>query len=145
MTKKALLKWRLKDSLTTEDVLDLLEKKVVNEEEARSLLFNEGVQGEDVKALKEQVRFLRDTVKILINQRDPAIAYRYIYNYTPRTDWTLTTTGSDTSALVGWTNVSSTDGHTVNYTAAGDSTSSFFYLDANDEPEADPAQLGATA
>ena len=61
MTKKTSLNWRLKELPDAVDVAELVDKKVITPEEARQLLFNEN--GEDtnkVKALEEEVKFLRN-------------------------------------------------------------------------------------
>lgn len=72
MTKKNELVWRLKERPTVSEVTELFTQKLIDEEEARSLLFNDSKSrdmDEENKALKEQIEFLQKTVDKLVSNR----------------------------------------------------------------------------
>lgn len=62
MTKK--LKWRLGKLPSVQEIESLLDKKIITKEEAREILFS----SEDIKTLKEEVKFLRKLVEKLSNR-----------------------------------------------------------------------------
>jgi hypothetical protein len=83
---KTKLKWRLAKQPTLEDVLKLKESGLIKDEEAREMLFSIVDTDNEVKALKEQVEFLKDVIDRL--SRQPAhVVYKYIETYTPRVTW----------------------------------------------------------
>ena len=70
MTKKT-LKWRLSDLPTGDEVASLVEQKVITAEEARDILFNEEKEDTNqVAALKEEVKFLRELVDTLATKHN---------------------------------------------------------------------------
>lgn len=68
---EAKLKWRLKDLPDANGVAQLVEQKVITQEEARQLLFNNNdyQEIERIKALEKQVEFLEELVRELSKQR----------------------------------------------------------------------------
>lgn len=110
MTKQ--LKWRLGKLPTPDEVLKLVNDKLITKEEARDILFNEeNTDQRDENSLKEEIKFLREIVDKLSKNRDRTVEIiRQVqvpyYNYgwiQPYVGWcssdTLTTT--PTSLLVG--------------------------------------------
>ena len=85
MTKKTSLNWRLKELPDAVDVAELVDKKVITPEEARQLLFNEN--GEDtnkVKALEEEVKFLRELCDTLASKSNGwTTVIREYHDYKP--------------------------------------------------------------
>jgi hypothetical protein len=66
MTTK--LVWRLKERPTPKEIIDLLEAKILKEDEAREILFSsETEEDRDKKSLESEVKFLRDLVEKLSN------------------------------------------------------------------------------
>ena len=77
MTKKEVLKWKLKDLPNGDEIAQLVEQKVITPEEARKILFNEEKEDTNqVAALKEEVKFLRDLVDTLASKHN---GYTTIY------------------------------------------------------------------
>ena len=72
MTKK--LTWRLGKMATPEEVLKLVNDKIITKEEARDILFNEKEETErDVKSLEDEIKFLREIVDKLSKSRTNTI------------------------------------------------------------------------
>lgn len=64
MTKQ--LKWRLGKLPTSDEVLKLVNDKIITKEEAREILFNEKEELEqDEESLKSEIKFLRELVENL--------------------------------------------------------------------------------
>lgn len=84
---KKTLNWRLKDLPDAVDIAELVDKKVITPEEARQLLFNEGKdEGNKVKELEEEVRFLRELCDKLAAKTSggwPTIVHEY-RDYRPK-------------------------------------------------------------
>ncbi len=120
MTKQ--LKWRLGKLPTPDEVLKLVNDKLITKEEARDILFNEVDESKrDEESLKEEIKFLRELVAKLSNQSKIVETIRYIekpyYNY----GWyaPYVTYCSNTASLTGgnFTLTSATSGTTnANYT-----------------------------
>lgn len=100
MTKKEeeQLVWRLKERPTAEGVARLVEQGIIKSDEARTLLFStmEEKNSEEVKALKEQVEYLRNLVDKLASQKNSSWTYvPYTYTVsTPTKYWKNLTMGS---------------------------------------------------
>lgn len=114
MTKKDLI-WRLKELPDAVDVAELVDKKVITPEEARELLFNTDKNNskEESEALKEQVKFLQDTIDKLIEKLNSSEKHWYFTNtYTPRypTQYWLSTSSTGSLSLG--------SGGAVSYTAS---------------------------
>lgn len=68
MTKKKVLKWRLSNLPTVEQIQGLVNCKLITQEEARSILLSEEmVEDRDEKSLKSEIKFLRELVEKLSN------------------------------------------------------------------------------
>ena len=63
MTKKT-LKWRLGSLPSVEELRQLVKDKIITQDEAREILFNES-EGRDEESLKEEIKFLRELVEKL--------------------------------------------------------------------------------
>lgn len=106
--KKTNLVWRLPSKLTLEDIEKMLALKIITPEEAKELTFNSADDNEKVKALEEQVKFLKELVDKLSSQPTTQV-WRYINTYTPHYGWnvatslgaTYTTLASANSAAIG--------------------------------------------
>lgn len=83
---ETLLKWRLKGAPTLDDVTTMLDKGIISKEEARQILFSELEKDGQVKALEEQVEFLKDLIDRLSKQ-PPQVVWKYVETYTPRNPW----------------------------------------------------------
>ena len=72
MTKQ--LKWRLGKLPTPDEVLKLVNDKLITKEEARDILFNEEAETErDAKSLEDEIKFLRELVQKLSNNNSSRI------------------------------------------------------------------------
>lgn len=79
MTKNKLT-WRLSGLPTAEGVAKLVETNIIKPEEGREILFNEGTEDKNkIKALEEEVRFLRKTCDTLARKNNgwPLIIKEY--------------------------------------------------------------------
>lgn len=81
--QKSALKWRLGNKPTREDVMILLEKEIISKDEARQMLFSEETKDDKLKALEEQIEFLKNVIEKMSNQ-SPQIVYKYVTDYVPR-------------------------------------------------------------
>lgn len=72
MKKKKDLKWRLDRLPTPDEVQGLLNSDIITKAEARGILFNQ-VDEVDKKDLKEEIKFLRDLVEKLSNNKQTQI------------------------------------------------------------------------
>jgi len=68
MTNK--LKWRLGKLPTSDEVRELVKADLITKEEAREIMFNEETD-EDIKvdSLKEEIKFLRETIEKLADKK----------------------------------------------------------------------------
>jgi hypothetical protein len=92
LIEKATLKWRLSDKPTLKDVESMLDKDIINKDEAREMLFSlnkPATKDEQVKALEEQVEFLKTVVEKIAN-KPPQVVWGYINTYTPTYLWSGT-------------------------------------------------------
>jgi hypothetical protein len=68
------LKWRLGKLPTSDEVLKLVNDKIISKEEAREILFNEEVQTErDKKSLEDEIKFLKEIIEKLSNNNTTKI------------------------------------------------------------------------
>jgi len=136
MTKQ--LKWRLGKLPTPDEVLKLVNDKLITKEEARDILFNEEVETErDKESLEAEIKFLRDLVEKLSQNRTNTIEiikqvevpyYQYHW-YKPYEVWcsnsntTFTTLSSGETAGVtcGANNITSLGGIAISGTAGSSS------------------------
>ena len=83
--KKNQLKWRLRDLPDATEIADLVKTSVISKEEARELLFSEENKDEKIKALEEEIKFLRGLVDTLASKHNGwgTIVHEY-RDYTPR-------------------------------------------------------------
>ena len=126
MTKQ--LKWRLGKLPTSDEVLKLVNDKIITKEEAREILFNEEEQMEvSEESLKSEIKFLRELVDKLSDKSQIIETIKYIekpyYNnnwYQPYQVWcgsALTTSGSSGKAYLS-VNSSSALSTNTTYTSA---------------------------
>jgi hypothetical protein len=74
MTKKEELVWRLGRLPSVEEITTLIDKKIITQEEAREILFNKKIEEErDVKSLEMEIKFLRDLVEKLSQNRSQIV------------------------------------------------------------------------
>lgn len=93
-----LLRWRLKGAPTLEDVTTMLDNGIINQEEARQILFSELDKNGQRKALEEQVEFLKDIIDRLSKQ-PPQVVWKYVESYSPRNPWIGYTTYTSPTIL----------------------------------------------
>lgn len=68
------LKWRLGKLPTPDEVLGLVNDKLITKEEARQILFTEeNATDRDEQSLKEEIKFLREMVEKLANNNSRTI------------------------------------------------------------------------
>ena len=94
--KNTKLIWRLKEQPTSESLRELVKDKILTNEEAREILFSsETVEERDNDSLKNEIKFLRDLVEKLSQNRSQIVEVikevrRPYYNwdwYKPYTTW----------------------------------------------------------
>ncbi|MFW6172784.1 MAG: hypothetical protein ACOC5T_03480 [Elusimicrobiota bacterium] len=66
------MRWRLSEAPTVENITKLISQGVINEEEARQLVFS-SQKDRDNKSLKEEIKFLRELVEKLSNNRSQIV------------------------------------------------------------------------
>jgi phosphoserine phosphatase len=72
MTKK--LTWRLSKLPTPDELRELVKDKIVTQEEAREILFNnEEIEDRDKKSLESEIKFLRELVEKLSKDRSQIV------------------------------------------------------------------------
>jgi hypothetical protein len=79
---KTKLNWRLSELPNASEVADLVEQEVITKEEARSILFkteDERNKDEEVKALREQIKFMEKVVDALTRNKHTTITYTPTY------------------------------------------------------------------
>jgi len=94
----------LKDLPDASDVAELVDKKIITPEEGRSLLFNDKKSADssvENKALKEQIKFLQETVDKLIDKLNKTNAH-----------WLFAHTYRPTQPTIYWQNGSAWGGNT---------------------------------
>ena len=101
------LKWRLGKLPTSDEVLKLVNDKIITKEEAREILFNEEIPTErDKESLEQEIKFLKEIVEKLSNNNRTAIVevikevqipyYKYTWTQ-PYVTWTNGSTLTDCS------------------------------------------------
>lgn len=86
MTNK--LKWRLGKLPTSDEVLKLVNDKVISKEEARDILFKEELENEVSKTdLESEIKFLRELVEKLSNGNRNVIVETIKYVEKPYCQW----------------------------------------------------------
>lgn len=80
------LTWRLASKPSLDDVTTLLEKEVITKDEARQMLFSEVDRNGQIKALEEQVEFLKDIIDRLSKQPAQTV-WHYVQAYAPQRQW----------------------------------------------------------
>jgi len=80
MTKKTNLKWRLGKLPSVDEVLTLMDRKIITKDEATKILFNSEIEEDrDKKSLESEIKFLRELVEKLSKGRAEIIeTIRYI-------------------------------------------------------------------
>lgn len=74
MTKK--LVWRLGKLPSPDEVRELVKDKIISQEEAREILFTqEDEKAKDLKSLESEIKFLRDLVDKLSQDRSRTVQY----------------------------------------------------------------------
>ena len=74
MTKKNKIVWRLREQPTPDSLKDLVKEEILSKEEAREILFSsEGQEDRDKKSLESEIKFLRELVEKLSNNRSQII------------------------------------------------------------------------
>lgn len=122
MTKKDLV-WRLKERPSVSEISSLVADKIITQEEARSLLFNENStldDSEKLKALQKQIEFLEGLVKELSKNQHittvPVYIDRYIERWRPTYNPIWLSVGSSLAGSGKITATSSTNTTLNNYT-----------------------------
>lgn len=86
MTKN--LKWRLSKLPTADELRELVKDKIITQEEARNILFNEIEDNErDNESLKEEIKFLREMVSKLSSRSTIVETIPEVYKPYQRWDW----------------------------------------------------------
>ena len=102
MKKNTSMKWRLSALPTPSEVRELVGSDIISKEEARQILFSTE-EDRDGKSLKEEIKFLRDLVEKLSENKMSRIvevikeipAYERYPWHSPYTTWTDGVSGSD--------------------------------------------------
>lgn len=90
--------WKLKDAPTAAGVAALVEQGVLTAAEGRVIVVEDTSKGEKIKALEEQVEFLKSIVeKLSSNINQPQVVYKYIHDYRPTRYWGDTYYGNTTT------------------------------------------------
>ena len=90
MTKKEKLKWRLSKLPTSDEVIRLLNEKLITKEEAKEILFTtESVEDRDKDSLQSEIKFLRELVEKLSEGKSDRIieTIRYVEKPYYRYGW----------------------------------------------------------
>jgi len=98
MTKNTKLVWRLGKLPSVEEIKTLIDNKIISQEEAREILFNqEKEENRDKEDLKNEIKFLRLMVEKLAQNRQQVIKvieatelpFRKFRWITPYIDWKI--------------------------------------------------------
>ena len=85
---KTNLKWRLGKLPTPEEVLKLVNDKLITKEEARDILFNEETEQEVKDSdLKSEIKFLREIIEKLSEKKTIVETIKVIENHYDKYDW----------------------------------------------------------
>lgn len=132
------LKWRLGKLPTVEELLKLIENKLITQDEAKTMLFSSEKEG-DIKSLEEEIKFLRGLVEQLSKNNSSRIVevirevekpWRQYPWYNPYVVWctnTLrgTSSGSDTCTTSGTGTVNAFNTNTSGSMTGGSTNASF--------------------
>lgn len=95
------LKWRLSKLPTVDELLKLVNDKVITQEEAKEILFNKETETErDIESYKQEIKFLKEVIDKLSDRgRIVEVVKEYVprYIHTPfyQPYWTYCTSGSN--------------------------------------------------
>ena len=90
MTTKETLKWRLSKLPTSDEVIRLLNEKLITKEEAKDILFStEKEEERDESSLKSEIKFLREIIEKLSNNQSTRIVevIKEVHKPYYRYDW----------------------------------------------------------
>lgn len=73
MKKKKQLKWRLDKLPSVDELTTLVDKKIITQEEAKEVLFTEQTETRDEKSLKEEIKFLKNLVEKLSENKTEVV------------------------------------------------------------------------
>ena len=144
MTKDSKLNWRLKDLPTASEIADLVDSEVITKEEAKELLFNDTQEdSRKVKALEEEVKFLRELVDTLAAKNNSwhTIVHEY-RDYTPQYPYWYKSYGTlmsnlDKTPFIGYSHTSgaissTSDNKMLTAMSVGDSKTTTFNVNSSD-------------
>ena len=116
--KKNKLVWRLSTKPTVDEVIRLLESKIITTEEAKELLLREeeDIPTDQLKEIKDELKLLRELVLAKIGQKEVQIIEHHYKDYWPKTTWY--TMGSSIPLNRTYTVSKSGDNWTNNYISA---------------------------
>lgn len=123
MTKK--IKWRLSNLPTVDELLSLVNAKLITQDEAKEILFTqEDVEDRDKKSLESEIKFLKELVEKLSDNKRIIETIRVVekhYNhypwYQPYNYWT----NAGSTGVVGSVTTSLVGAGTTSYSLAGGS------------------------
>ena len=88
MTKNIKLVWRLSTRPTVDEVLKLVEKKLLTNEEAKQILFSsETEETKDIKSLEAKIKFLEEVIEGLTRGVSRVEIIRQTPIYYKQWDW----------------------------------------------------------
>ena len=99
--------WRLSKLPTVDELLKLVDSKLITQEDAKEILFNlETIEDRDTKSLQSEIKFLRELVQKLSTNRSQIITtikeievpYKRWDWYRPYGTWTTIDLGNCTTA-----------------------------------------------
>jgi len=99
--------WRLSKLPTVDELLKLVDSKLITQEDAKEILFNlETIEDRDTKSLQSEIKFLRELVQKLSTNRSQIITtikeievpYKRWDWYRPYCNWTTIDLGNCTTA-----------------------------------------------
>lgn|SRR3990167_5652669 len=133
-----ILKWRLGKLPTVEELLKLIENKLITQEEAKAMLFSSEKEA-DVKSLQGEIEFLRHLVENLSKDNNSTIVEvvrrhertwdKYLW-YNPYLVWCTNTLGNSVIPGSGSSSINtSSSGNTVYTTASGIPTNQLPFSD----------------
>lgn len=110
------LKWRLGKLPTSDEVIKLLNEKIITKEEAKEILFNVETESQrDIESYKQEVKFLKEVIEKLADKNSivqvvkeyipqyitqPFYQPYYYWTY-PTTTWTTTSASLNTNGGAG--------------------------------------------
>lgn len=129
---KTKLKWRLSKLPTPSELAELVNNKLVTQEEAREILFDQVTKEDaDVEALKKEIEFLRRVVEDLSSSRSQTVKviekhinhYRDWQWYQPYATYCSASNLAGIATVAGGTSITSAvaslNAQTSNYTSSG--------------------------